>query len=97
MRFAPVKRSEQQAVLMLHRTRGLLVRQRTKLVKALRGHMAEFGIVARKGVPGVISAAARPDHESKQAAAGMSCHRHDRPAVHETGGRLGGPSAERSV
>jgi transposase len=49
MRFVPVKTAEQQAVLVLHRTRDLLVRQRTMLVNALRGHMAEFGIVARQG------------------------------------------------
>jgi transposase len=53
MRFVPVKTPEQQAVLVLHRTRDLLVRQRTMLVNALRGHMAEFGIVARQGVGGV--------------------------------------------
>jgi transposase len=32
----PIKTAEQQAVLMLHRTRDLLVRQRTMLVNALR-------------------------------------------------------------
>ncbi len=46
MRFVAVKRPEQQSVLMLHRTRELLVRQRTMLVNAIRAHMAEFGIVA---------------------------------------------------
>ena len=50
MRFVPVKSVEQQAVLMLHRTRELLVRQRTMLVNALRGHMAELGIVAPQGI-----------------------------------------------
>lgn len=50
MRFVPVKTAEQQAVLMLHRTRDLLVRQRTALVNALRGHLAEFGIVAPQGM-----------------------------------------------
>jgi len=53
MRFVPVKTPEQQAVLVLHRTRDLLVRQRTMLVNALRGHMGEFGIVARQGAGGV--------------------------------------------
>jgi transposase len=53
MRFVPIKTPEQQAVLVLHRTRDLLVRQRTMLVNALRGHMAEFGIVVRQGVGGV--------------------------------------------
>src|ERR1700748_3130631 len=43
MRFVPVKDTEQQSILMLHRVRSLLVRQRTMLVNALRAHMAEFG------------------------------------------------------
>ncbi len=46
MRFVPIKTAEQQAMLMLHRTRDLLVRQRTMLVNALRGHMAELGVIA---------------------------------------------------
>jgi transposase len=50
MRFVPVKTAEQQAVLVLHRTRDLLVRQRTALVNALRGHLAEFGVVAPQGM-----------------------------------------------
>ncbi|MDQ2803107.1 MAG: IS110 family transposase [Pseudomonadota bacterium] len=50
MRFVPIKTAEQQAVLMLHRTRDLLVRQRTMLVNALRGHMAEMGIIAPQGI-----------------------------------------------
>jgi transposase len=53
MRFVAVKSAEQQSVLMLHRTRELLVRQRTMLVNAIRAHMAEFGIVAPVGIPRV--------------------------------------------
>ena len=53
MRFVAVKSPEQQAVLMLHRTRDLLVRQRTMLVNALRGHLAEYGIIAPQGLPSV--------------------------------------------
>ena len=53
MRFVAVKSAEQQSVLMLHRTRELLVRQRTMLVNAIRAHMAEFGVVARTGLPQV--------------------------------------------
>jgi transposase len=49
MRFVPLKTREQQAALMLHRTRQLLVRQRTMLSNALRGHLAELGIVSAKG------------------------------------------------
>jgi transposase len=46
MRFVPIKTTEQQTALMLHRTRQLLVRQRTMLSNALRGHLAELGIVS---------------------------------------------------
>jgi transposase len=53
MRFVAVKSGEQQSVLMLHRTRELLVRQRTMLVNAIRAHMAEFGVVTRAGLPQV--------------------------------------------
>ena len=49
MRFVPIKTKEQQSALMLHRTRQLLVRQRTMLSNALRGHLAEFGVVSAKG------------------------------------------------
>ncbi|MCP4317750.1 MAG: IS110 family transposase [Hyphomicrobiales bacterium] len=49
MRFAAVKSAEQQSVLMLHRSRELLVRQRTMLINALRGHCGEFGIVVAQG------------------------------------------------
>ena len=53
MRFVPIKTPEQQAVLMLHRTRALFVRQRTALINALRAHLAEFGIVAGVGRNGL--------------------------------------------
>jgi transposase len=49
----PVKTIDQQAALALHRTRDLLVRQRTQLVNALRAHLAEMGIVAATGVDGM--------------------------------------------
>lgn len=50
MRFVPVKSAESQAMLMLHRVRELLVRQRTMLATALRAHLAEFGIIAPQGI-----------------------------------------------
>jgi transposase len=53
MRYVAIKSPEQQAVLMLHRTRDLLVRQRTMLVNALRGHLAEYGIIAPQGLASV--------------------------------------------
>src|SRR5262245_41551388 len=46
MRFVPVKTADQQAAVLLHRGRERLVRQRTGLVNALRGHLAEFGVIA---------------------------------------------------
>ena len=53
MRFVEIKTSDQQSVLMLHRTRHLFVRQRTALINALRAHLAEFGIVAGVGRNGL--------------------------------------------
>lgn len=55
MRFVPVKTAEQQAALMLHRSRDLLVRQRTQLINAIRAHLAEIGLVAASGVDGLKS------------------------------------------
>jgi transposase len=49
MRFVAVKSEAQQAGAMVFRPRDLLVRQRTQLVNALRGHLAEYGIVAAQG------------------------------------------------
>src|SRR3954470_7227685 len=49
MRFVAVKSEAQQARAMVFRTRDLLIRQRTQLINALRGHLAEHGIVAPQG------------------------------------------------
>ncbi|MCV0414593.1 MAG: IS110 family transposase [Brevundimonas sp.] len=56
MRFVAVKSKVQQAVLMLHKTRDLLVRQRTMLINALRGHLGEYGLTAPQGPAGVQAA-----------------------------------------
>jgi transposase len=53
MRFVAIKSAEQQAVLMLHRTRDLLVRQRTQLINAMRAHLAELGLIAARGREGL--------------------------------------------
>ncbi|MGZ3276361.1 MAG: IS110 family RNA-guided transposase [Caulobacteraceae bacterium] len=50
MRFVPIKSVDQQAALALHRTRDLLVRQRTQLVNMIRGVLAEFGVAIPKGI-----------------------------------------------
>jgi transposase len=52
MRFVAIKSEEQQAAAGIHKVRELLVKQRTALINALRGLMAEFGVIA----------AARPRH-----------------------------------
>jgi transposase len=53
MRFVPTKTVEQQACLLLHRTRHLFIRQQTAVINAIRAHLAEFGIVAPVGRNGV--------------------------------------------
>ena len=53
MRFVGVKSPEQQSILVLHRTRLILTRQRTQLGNAMRAHLAEFGIVAPVGRQGL--------------------------------------------
>jgi transposase len=57
MRFVPVKTVEQQSVLMAHRTRSLIVRQRTMAANALRAHLAEFGLVANPGIANLVKLA----------------------------------------
>ena len=54
MRFVPMKSEEQQASALVFRTRDLLVRQRTQLINAIRGHLTEYGWVAPKG-PSYVS------------------------------------------
>jgi transposase len=53
VRTVPVKTPEQQAQLMQHRVRDLLVRQRTQTINALRSHLAELGIVFAQGYDGL--------------------------------------------
>lgn len=80
MRFVPIKSADQQAVLMLHKTRDLLVKQRTMTVNALRGHLAEFGLIAPKGIQRVkdLLALALADEnlpqEARQATATLASH-----------------------
>lgn len=63
MRFVPVKDRDQQATLMLHSARELLISQRTALINALRGHFAELGIVAPQGARNVLQLIAILDDE----------------------------------
>ena len=57
MRFVSVKSPEQQAALALHRTRSLLVKQRTQLVNMIRGLLAEFGIDIPRGIERALTLA----------------------------------------
>ena len=64
MRFVVPKSEQTQAAGLVFRARDLLVEQRTQIINALRGHLAEFGIVAAKGparVPQLMLAVDDPD------------------------------------
>jgi transposase len=50
MRFVPVKSAEQQAALMLTGIRDGLIARRTQLTNTIRGHAAEYGLIAPKGL-----------------------------------------------
>lgn len=71
MRFVPVKSAEQQSLLMLHRSRDLLIRQRTMLTNALRSHFAELGIVVAQGIRNLpkLVAVVRDDADTRVPAA----------------------------
>lgn len=66
MRFVPLRSESAQAAALLFRTRDLLVRQRTQTINALRGHLAEFGIVAPAGTAHVATLLARLDQAGEQ-------------------------------
>ena len=67
MRFVPVKSVENQAALMAHRSRDLLIRQRTQLVNALRAHLAELGLIAAQGRDGLSKLIAIVEGEERRA------------------------------
>lgn len=54
MRFVPVKTEDQQAILVLHRSRDLLMRQRTMILNAIRAHLAELGVITAQGPRKVV-------------------------------------------
>ena len=88
MRFVAVKSVEQQAVLMLHKSRDLMVRQRTMLINALRGHLAEYGIVTGIGAGGV-TAMLKVLHERQEVLPA-----HARSALHGLAAQLRGLTSE---
>ncbi|MCL6507875.1 MAG: IS110 family transposase [Bryobacteraceae bacterium] len=73
MRFVEVKSPEQQGVMVLHKVRMMLMRQRTQVSNAIRGHMAEFGLVApigREGLAGLLQLIQAEDGRLPQEAMG---------------------------
>ena len=78
MRFVPIKRGSAGGV-DVSKTRELLVKQRTMVVNALRGHLSEFGLIAPKGIHRVkeLLALAQADEtlpEAKQRLAMLASH-----------------------
>ena len=74
MRFVAVKSEQAQAAAVVFRTRDLLVRQRTQAINALRGHLAEFGVIAASGpvhTSKLIAAIEDPASDLPQAARGI--------------------------
>ena len=49
MRFVPVRSVDNQADLMRHKAREMLVAQRTQFLNGLRGHLGEVGLIAAQG------------------------------------------------
>ncbi len=63
MRFVRVKTEEQQAALMQHTSRQLLIDQRTAVANSLRGQLAEFGVIENQGIENLADLARRLDEE----------------------------------
>jgi transposase len=77
MRFVQVKSPEQQSIMVLHKTRQMVMRQRTKLANTIRAHMAEVGIVApigRKGLE-LLLEILRQDEDVRLPETSRSCLR----------------------
>jgi len=78
MRFVEIKTCEQQGMLVLRRVRLMLTRQRTQLSNAIRGHMADYALVApvgRNGLQRPIPILANPDDERVPAVAALPWRR----------------------
>ena len=87
MRFVPIKGADQQAALLLHRARELLLRQRTMLANAIRAHAAEFGLVVAKGIHRVPELGPVPSRAARTT----------RPATSLPGRHPAGGSSSRNV
>ena len=84
MRFVATKSEQQQSGLMLHRSRQLLVCQRTMLTNAIRGRMAELGIICAKGRNGTaeLLRIIADEHAIRAASIGRT-HDRTRPMLHQ--------------
>jgi transposase len=63
MRFIRVKTEEQQAALMQHTSRQLLIDQRNAVANSLRSQVAEFGVIEKRGVENLADLARRLDED----------------------------------
>ena len=63
MRFVEIKTVERQELSMVFRSRDLLVGQLTQTINALRGHLAESGLIAGKGRENIEKLRSMPDCE----------------------------------
>ena len=88
MRFVPVKSAEAQAQAMILSVRELLVKQQTQLVNALRGHAAEFGVIAAKGTPQVAALLERVAADPAVPAAAQAMFRELGSAIAEISARI---------
>src|ERR1700756_5579612 len=88
MRFVPVKSAEAQAEAMILSVRELLVKQQTQLVNALRGHAAEFGVIAAKGTPQVATLLERVAADPAVPAAAQAMFRELGAAIAEISARI---------
>jgi transposase len=99
MRFVPIKSAESQAALLLHRTRDLLIRQRSAMISAIRAHFAEFGIVVGGGIRNVDRLLGLLEAESGRrlptlaGAGARDARRPGRPAAGARGAGRGGRRA----
>jgi len=88
MRFVPVKSAEAQAEAMILSVRELLVKQRTQLVNALRGHAAEFGVIAAKGTSHVEALLERVAADPAMPAAAQAMMAELGACIEEVTGRI---------
>ena len=85
MRFVPIKSADQQAVLMLHKTRELLVKQRTMTVNALRGHLGVRLDLAQGHPPGQGIAGARASRRRRNPSRRGQASNRDAGFLHSDG------------